>query len=194
MCFCDKRLITPTTHSTIFLILLFLPTMTSASATWTPTSLQLRLALSSRVRWKPRSVYLQPTRFASKSGLVIVCVSQRTGSDSSNPPADGLAGWDDSGNDVKSSTAKKKSFIQGICWWDVCSLRKFNTAWWISDYKFRKCLFDEKCIDYANVCTRILCSYALDGEYLITNWKNACLAKCITLIVWLLRVMILYTL
>ncbi|RID43751.1 hypothetical protein BRARA_I00595 [Brassica rapa] len=88
--------------------------MTSASATWTPTSLQLRLALSSRVRWKPRSVYLQPSRFASKSGLVIVCVSQRTGSDSSNPPADGLAGWDDSENDVKSSTAKKKSFIQGV--------------------------------------------------------------------------------
>ncbi|CAN6970286.1 unnamed protein product [Brassica rapa subsp. trilocularis] len=88
--------------------------MTSASATWTPTSLQLRLALSSRVRWKPRSVYLQPTRFASKSGLVIVCVSQRTGSDSSNPPADGLAGWDDSGNDVSSSTAKKKSFVQGV--------------------------------------------------------------------------------
>uniref|UniRef100_M4ECG9 SLH domain-containing protein n=1 Tax=Brassica campestris TaxID=3711 RepID=M4ECG9_BRACM len=88
--------------------------MTSASATWTPTSLQLRLALSSRVRWKPRSVYLQPTRFASKSGLVIVCVSQRTGSDSSNPPADGLAGGDDSGNDVSSSTAKKKSFVQGV--------------------------------------------------------------------------------
>ncbi|CAN7089801.1 unnamed protein product [Brassica rapa subsp. narinosa] len=88
--------------------------MTSASATWTPTSLQLRLALSSRVRWKPRAVYLQPTRFASKSGLVIVCVSQRTGSDSSNPLADGLAGWDDSENDVKSSTAKKKSFIQGL--------------------------------------------------------------------------------
>ncbi|KAF3567548.1 hypothetical protein DY000_02011395 [Brassica cretica] len=88
--------------------------MTSASATCTPTSLQLRLALSSRVRRKPHSVYLLPSRFASKPGLVIVCVSQRTGSDSSKPPADGLAGWDDSGNDVKSSRAKKKSFIQGV--------------------------------------------------------------------------------
>ena len=43
-----------------------------------------------------------------------------TGSDSSNPPADGLAGWADSGNGNgngngnKSSRAKKKSSIEGI--------------------------------------------------------------------------------
>lgn len=40
-----------------------------------------------------------------------------TGSDSSNPPADGLAGWADSGNGNgngnKSSRAKKKNLIEG---------------------------------------------------------------------------------
>ena len=43
-----------------------------------------------------------------------------TGSDSSNPAEDGLAGWADSGNGNgngngnKSSRAKKKSLIEGI--------------------------------------------------------------------------------
>lgn len=91
--------------------------MASATATWTPTSLQLRLALSSGVRRKSNAVYLRPSRIGCG---VVCCVSQKpeveawTGSDSSKPSADGLAGWDDSVNDNKSSRAKKKSFIEGI--------------------------------------------------------------------------------
>ncbi|KAJ4900435.1 hypothetical protein Rs2_14386 [Raphanus sativus] len=95
--------------------------MASASATWTPTSLQLRLALSSGVRRKSSAVYLRPSRLGGK---VVCCVSQKpeveawTGSDSSNPPADGLAGWADSGNGNgngnKSSRAKKKNLIEGV--------------------------------------------------------------------------------
>ncbi|KAF8049584.1 hypothetical protein N665_2173s0001 [Sinapis alba] len=97
--------------------------MASATATWTPTSLQLRLALSSGVRRKSNAVYLRPSRIGRKSSCgVVCCVSQKpgveawTGSDSSNPPAaDGLAGWADSGNDGgKSSRAKKKSLIEGV--------------------------------------------------------------------------------
>lgn len=97
--------------------------MASATATWTPTSLQLRLALSSGVRRKSNAVFLRPSRIGRKSGCgVVCCVSQKpeveawTGSDSSNPPADGLAGWADSGNGNgnKSSRAKKKSLIEGI--------------------------------------------------------------------------------
>ncbi|KAF8053470.1 hypothetical protein N665_1411s0004 [Sinapis alba] len=97
--------------------------MASATATWTPTSLQLRLALSSGVRRKSNAVYLRPSRIGRKSSCGIVCcVSQKpgveawTGSDSSNPPAaDGLAGWADSDNDGgKSSRAKKKSLIEGV--------------------------------------------------------------------------------
>uniref|UniRef100_A0A1J3EJS5 SLH domain-containing protein n=1 Tax=Noccaea caerulescens TaxID=107243 RepID=A0A1J3EJS5_NOCCA len=94
--------------------------MASATATWTPNSLQLRLALSSSVRRGSHSGYLRPSRFGRKSGCGVVCVSQKpeveawTGSDSSKPPADGLAGWDDSGNDDKSSRAAKKSWIEGV--------------------------------------------------------------------------------
>uniref|UniRef100_A0A1J3I7Y4 SLH domain-containing protein n=1 Tax=Noccaea caerulescens TaxID=107243 RepID=A0A1J3I7Y4_NOCCA len=94
--------------------------MASATATWTPNSLQLRLALSSSVRRRSHSGYLRPSRFGRKSGCGVVCVSQKpeveawTGSDSSKPPADGLAGWDDSGNDDKSSRAAKKSWIEGV--------------------------------------------------------------------------------
>jgi len=98
--------------------------MASATATWTPTSLQLRLALSSGVRRKSPAVYLRPSRLARKSGYGIVCVSQKpevdawTGSDSSKSSADNLAGWDDSDNDdKKSSRVKKKSLIEGICGW-----------------------------------------------------------------------------
>lgn len=96
--------------------------MASATATWTPSSLQLRLVLSSGVRRKSRAVYLRPSRLARKSGYGIVCVSQKhgvdawTGSDSSKSSADNLAGWDDSDNDdKKSSRVKKKSLIEGIC-------------------------------------------------------------------------------
>ncbi|KAF2532022.1 hypothetical protein F2Q70_00032441 [Brassica cretica] len=97
--------------------------MASATATWTPTSLQLRLALSSGVRRKPNAVCLRPSRIGRKYVCgVVCCVSQKpeveawTGSDSSNPPADGLAGWADSGNGNgdKSSRAKKKSLIEGV--------------------------------------------------------------------------------
>ncbi|KAL1226202.1 hypothetical protein V5N11_010044 [Cardamine amara subsp. amara] len=96
--------------------------MASATATWTPNSLQLRLALSSGVRRKSHSVYLRPSRFVRKSGCgIVVCALQKpeadawTGSDSSKSPADNLAGWDDSGNDdKKSSRAKKKSWIEGV--------------------------------------------------------------------------------
>ncbi|CAE6117382.1 unnamed protein product [Arabidopsis arenosa] len=95
--------------------------MASATATWTPTSLQLRLALSSGVRRNSRAAYLRPSRLARKSGYGIVCVSQKpevdawTGSDSSKSSADNLAGWDDSDNDdKKSSRAKKKSLIEGV--------------------------------------------------------------------------------
>ncbi|KAG7603255.1 putative S-layer domain-containing protein [Arabidopsis thaliana] len=95
--------------------------MASATATWTPTSLQLRLALSSGVRRKSPAVYLRPSRLARKSGYGIVCVSQKpevdawTGSDSSKSSADNLAGWDDSDNDdKKSSRVKKKSLIEGV--------------------------------------------------------------------------------
>lgn len=95
--------------------------MASATA-WTPSSLQLRLALSSGVRRNSLAVYLRPSRLARKSGCGIVCVSQKpevdawTGSDSPKSSADNLAGWDDSGNDdKKSSRVKKKSLIEGIC-------------------------------------------------------------------------------
>ncbi|XP_010454672.1 PREDICTED: uncharacterized protein LOC104736400 isoform X1 [Camelina sativa] len=97
--------------------------MASATATWTPSSLQLRLAFSCGVRRNSRAVYLRPLRLARKSGCgVVVCVSQKpevdsawTGSDSSKSSADNLAGWDDSGNDdKKSSRAKKKSLIEGV--------------------------------------------------------------------------------
>ncbi|KAG2242941.1 hypothetical protein Bca52824_095219 [Brassica carinata] len=99
--------------------------MASATATWTPTSLQLRLALSSGVRRKSNAVYLRPSRIGRKSSCGIVCcVSQKpeveawSGSDSGKPPADGLAGWADSGNGngngKKSSRAKKKSLIEGV--------------------------------------------------------------------------------
>ncbi|CAH8272034.1 unnamed protein product [Arabidopsis lyrata] len=95
--------------------------MASATATWTPSSLQLRLVLSSGVRRNSRAVYLRPSRLARNSGYGIVCVSQKpgvdawTGSDSSKSSADNLAGWDDSDNDdKKSSRAKKKSLIEGV--------------------------------------------------------------------------------
>ncbi|KAG7556271.1 hypothetical protein ISN44_As11g023230 [Arabidopsis suecica] len=95
--------------------------MASATATWTPSSLQLRLALSSNVRRNSRAGYLRPSRLARKSGYGIVCVSQKpevdawTGSVSSKSSADNLAGWDDSDNDdKKSSRAKKKSLIEGV--------------------------------------------------------------------------------
>ncbi|XP_010493515.1 PREDICTED: uncharacterized protein LOC104770758 isoform X1 [Camelina sativa] len=97
--------------------------MASATATWTPSSLQLRLAFSSSVRRNSRAVYLRPSRLARKSGCgVVVCVSQKpevdaawTGSDSSKSSANNLAGWDDSGNDdKKSARAKKKSLIEGV--------------------------------------------------------------------------------
>ncbi|CAA7023396.1 unnamed protein product [Microthlaspi erraticum] len=95
--------------------------MASATATWTPNSLQLRLALSSSVRRRSHSGYLRPSRLGRKSGCGVVCVSQKpgveawTGSDSSKPPADGgLAGWDDSDNNDKPSRAAKKSLIEGV--------------------------------------------------------------------------------
>ncbi|CAH8365037.1 unnamed protein product [Eruca vesicaria subsp. sativa] len=91
--------------------------MASATATWTPTSLQLRLALTSGARRKSSAVYLRPSRIGC--GGVVCCVSQKpgveawTGSDSSK--SDGLAGWDDSGNNGnKSARAKKKSLIEGV--------------------------------------------------------------------------------
>ncbi|CAN8252137.1 unnamed protein product [Cochlearia groenlandica] len=99
--------------------------MASATATWAPTSLQLRLALSSGVSHKSRFVRSRSSssRYGRKSGLGVVCVSQKpdveawtgSGSDSSKPPtSDGLAGWDDSGNDEKSSIIAKKNWIEGV--------------------------------------------------------------------------------
>lgn len=110
--------------------------MASATASWTPNSLQLRLALSSSVRRRSHSGYLRPSRLGRKSGFGVVCVSQKpgveawTGSDSSKPPSDGLAGWDDSGNDDKSSRAAKKSWIEGIC-----EISEFNIFFFsVSDF------------------------------------------------------------
>lgn len=131
--------------------------MASATATWTPNSLQLRLAFtSSGVRRISHSVYLRPSRFGRKSRYGVVYASQKpevdawTGSDSSKPSSDGLAGWDDSGSDDKSSRAAKKSWIEGICVWEM--------------FDFSSVLLSESPRFLKNKSTQLV-------KCLVTHWK-----------------------